>query len=149
MPSFSSKHSRAPGSLLGLRWVRASRDWPANAAYAMCDRGSEGIEPTTSRSRSAYHATIDQAPRHIMAARDAGAHAAPVLRTLPPRFGEDVDGCSETTLRPIGLPMCLLRALLCAFALKQACQVGACSGNFSNGHKELSPSVVVHSHGGV
>ena len=54
---------------------------PATAGCArsyVCDVrwGTAGIEPTTSRSRSAYPATRPS-PKHIMAACDAGAHALP------------------------------------------------------------------------
>ena len=52
--------------------------------------GTAGIEPTTSRSRSAYHATRPSSQAHCnMAACDAGAHTLPrFLRTLPARLGE-------------------------------------------------------------
>ena len=132
--------------------VRASRDWPAaHAACAMCDRGTAGIEPTTSRSRSAYPATRPSSQAHCnMAACDAGAHAAAQFCGRCPRA---LVTSLMVALRPSPSNRAALFAccvlLLCAFALEAKPARSGALGNFSNGHKELSPSVVVHSHGDV
>ena len=113
--------------------------------------GTAGIEPTTSRSRSAYPATRPSSQMHIMAACDAGAHALP-------RFCGRCPRALATSLMvvlghsPSNRAALFACCVLCcdAFALKQASQMRLLKVPQADSGQGISPvSLVVHSHGDV